>query len=120
MLQDEEWGEWSNCEIARKCCVSEFFVRKLRRRLTSINRSERTYNTKHGTKAKMKVNGIGVAKPVEAPEGVTVEELCRKGHGDGQFFMIHEAEIVPAPRRFDWCGGLARVGAAENSARTLS
>lgn len=30
LLQDAEWSKWSNCEIARKACVSEFLVRAAR------------------------------------------------------------------------------------------
>lgn len=30
LLQDAEWSNWSNCEIARKACVSEFLVRTAR------------------------------------------------------------------------------------------
>jgi hypothetical protein len=33
LLQDEEWGQWSDGVIARKCGVSQPFVSKLRRRL---------------------------------------------------------------------------------------
>jgi hypothetical protein len=48
LLADEEWGRWSNCEIARVAKVSEFLVRTIRSKhiatdkddLTSINRSE--------------------------------------------------------------------------------
>jgi ParB-like nuclease domain len=30
MLQDEEWGQWSNYQIAKHCGVGEFLVRSLR------------------------------------------------------------------------------------------
>jgi hypothetical protein len=30
LLEDEEWGKWSNCEIARRCKVSEGLVRKVK------------------------------------------------------------------------------------------
>jgi len=35
MLNDFEWSEWSDREIARKCCVSHTFVTKLRASLES-------------------------------------------------------------------------------------
>src|SRR6266850_2573069 len=31
LLEDDEWGGWSNYEIARHCGVSDEFVRKLRK-----------------------------------------------------------------------------------------
>jgi uncharacterized ParB-like nuclease family protein len=31
LLNDREWSQWSNCEIARRCAVSEGMVRYLRR-----------------------------------------------------------------------------------------
>ena len=37
MLADEEWGTWSNPEIARRCKVDEKTVRNIRAELTSEN-----------------------------------------------------------------------------------
>lgn len=31
LLQDVEWGQWSDCEIARRCRVSDKIVAKLRK-----------------------------------------------------------------------------------------
>jgi hypothetical protein len=50
LLQDEQWSQWSNCEIARRCKVSEGFVRKLKNAedgkeiVTSYIRSDNTEN----------------------------------------------------------------------------
>lgn len=56
LLKDEEWGEWSNIEIAKQCGVGDDLVRSLRLSLPE-NGSERsrTYTTKHGTEATMNV-----------------------------------------------------------------
>jgi hypothetical protein len=69
LLQDAEWGGWSNCQIARACRVDEKTVRNLRKNIavTSDIRSDasksggsiRTYKTKHGTIAQMQVESIG-------------------------------------------------------------
>ncbi len=63
MLEDEQWGQWSNREIARRCQVSEYLVRQFRDSLTAIqSQSEphpRIYTTRHGTAAKMKTGPIG-------------------------------------------------------------
>ncbi len=88
LLQDPEWKEWSNCQIANACRVNEKTVRNIRKTLTTEIRSEdspktltseirsedssetltgeirsedstRTYKTKHGTTAKMNTAKIG-------------------------------------------------------------
>jgi cell division protein FtsB len=35
LLEDEEWGQWSNREIARRCAVSDPFVAKMREELSA-------------------------------------------------------------------------------------
>ncbi|SFI85528.1 hypothetical protein SAMN02799642_02923 [Methylobacterium brachiatum] len=35
LLQDEEWGQWNNSEIARRCAVDEGLVRRMRAELPS-------------------------------------------------------------------------------------
>lgn len=75
LLEDEEWGQWSDNEIARRCNVSVPFVGKLKKERLTINvysensdhrqdnESEtRTYTTKHGTVAEMKTGNIGKGK----------------------------------------------------------
>jgi hypothetical protein len=63
LLRDEEWKEWSDREIARKCAVSDRLVNGIREEIyptvTANIRSEKTYKTKHGTTAKMKTGNIG-------------------------------------------------------------
>ena len=62
MLQDPEWGEWSNYKIAEACRVNEKTVRNIRLSLTTDIRSEgstRTYKTNQGAVAKMKTSNIG-------------------------------------------------------------
>lgn len=63
LLEDEEWGQWSDREIARHCLVAHKTVGKLRKELTgefpSENSTQRTFKTKHGTIATMKVSNIG-------------------------------------------------------------
>ncbi len=82
LLQDPEWKEWSDREIARQCNVSNRFVTNLRNSLTVNVHSEnsrltdnvisdntqRTYKTKHGTTAKMNTSKIGKSgKQVDPP-----------------------------------------------------
>jgi phage N-6-adenine-methyltransferase len=63
LLRDDEWGKWSNREIARRCNVSESFVRSLR----TERSEERAYTTKHGTTATMNTSRIG-AQPAPTRE----------------------------------------------------
>ena len=57
LLNDEEWGKWSDSEIARICFVHRTFVGKLRSH--EIISCEKTYTTKHGTIATMNTANIG-------------------------------------------------------------
>jgi hypothetical protein len=62
LLQDEEWGKWSNREIARHCAVSHRMVNDLRSSLEQCSSEPpppRTYTTKHGTTATMNTSNIG-------------------------------------------------------------
>jgi hypothetical protein len=84
LLQDAEWGLWSDNHIAKHTGVSQPFVSQLRKSLLTV-RSEpgeraphpsptRQYLTKHGTAATMQVGAIGqhgARSPleVEAPRG---------------------------------------------------
>ena len=56
ILADFEWGEWSDREIARKCCVSHVFVGKVRATVNGGKKEEeRKYKTASGKVAKVKV-----------------------------------------------------------------
>lgn len=72
MLQDDEWKQWSDGEIARQCRVSQPFVSKERRDVTqnvlSEKPTERTYTNKHGSQSTMKVAAIGKQSKADAPD----------------------------------------------------
>ena len=73
LLEDAEWSQWSNREIARRCAVGDHLVAELRAGLTAFSRSEdqseaRVYTTKHGSKATMNTAAIG-RKPAEEITG---------------------------------------------------
>jgi hypothetical protein len=61
LLQDSEWGKWSDSQIARQCRVNQSTVSRIRTSLMQCisDNQERTYTTKHGTVAKMKTTNIG-------------------------------------------------------------
>ena len=74
LLEDEEWGKWSNYEIARQCNVSEPFIRGLRKtnhQTFGGENEERTYIDKHGTETTMNISKMGGNKQ---PQPTTDEE----------------------------------------------
>lgn len=94
LLQDDEWRQWSDRQIARHCSVDGKTVADVRQKLTAEIRSqpdpsgtgdasrddgERTYRTRHGTVATMKTARIGTtqttrpAKVITMPTGRTRE-----------------------------------------------
>ena len=60
LLNDEEWSQWSDREIARRCCVDHTTVGKLRPSLveSTSEPTPKTYTTKHGTVATMNTENI--------------------------------------------------------------
>jgi ParB-like chromosome segregation protein Spo0J len=52
LLNDEEWGKWSDVEVAKRCAVSHTTVQRIRSGLSPAQSASepRTYKTKHGTR----------------------------------------------------------------------
>lgn len=67
LLRDEEWGKWTDSEIARRCAVSQPFVSGLSASLRTVISEARTYTTKHGTMATMNTANIGTREPKAPP-----------------------------------------------------
>jgi len=64
MLEDEEWSQWSDREIAKRCGVGHQLVAKQRASLDDSSSENpvsqpRAYKTKHGTVSRMKTGNIG-------------------------------------------------------------
>ena len=79
-LNDLEWQDYSDTQIAKICNVSATFVAKCRKQANIERPAEKTYTTKHGTEAKMDTTKIGkpktettvaTAKPKVEPAPVT-------------------------------------------------
>lgn len=73
LVKDEEWGKWSNCEIARRCAVAESFVRKVKGEGgNDTSHCAKYVHPKTGNTTKMNTANIGkskqgIASPKPAP-----------------------------------------------------
>ncbi|ODT59410.1 MAG: hypothetical protein ABS73_09840 [Paracoccus sp. SCN 68-21] len=62
LLEDDEWGQWSNREIARRCAVSEGLVRSLRDPICAQNADSPTRTVERkGTVYQQNTANIGAA-----------------------------------------------------------
>ena len=68
LINDLEWAEWSDSEIARKCNVSHMTVGRIKKSL-SLEKTEVKYKDKHGNVNKMKLD------PKEPSEVTTLKTL---------------------------------------------
>jgi hypothetical protein len=86
LVNDLEWSEWSDNEIARHCHVSAMTVGRIKKSL-NLEQTEKKYKDKHGNVNTMKTDKIGekpseavVLKPlekmVEAVEDDKLQELA--------------------------------------------
>lgn len=82
LLNDIEWSEWSDREIARQCNVSDMTVSRVRKTL-GLAKTEKKYSTKHGTQATMKTDNmkkpsepVVMMPPAESEANHELEELA--------------------------------------------
>lgn len=80
LLNDDEWSQWSDSEIGRRCKVHHSTVAKYRAEISPAKTASepRTYTTKYGTTATMNTNNIGKKTTEETeddPEYDFEEEL---------------------------------------------
>lgn len=122
LLRDEEWRQWSDREIARRCYVDHKLVGKLRAEFTGdIPSEERVYLTKHGTKTTMKTAkhsaSARIAPEVRAaikdlPLADNQAELCRLARLDNEQQRAVVGLVVELPHNDGldrrgpprWCG----------------
>jgi hypothetical protein len=98
LLEDPEWRQWSNVEIAKHCGVAQSFVRKVRRSLCSeqSDDGQRRYRTKHGTIATMDTHRIGRMTPAPATADPIPPEEPRM-EGDAP----KASPVAPVPAAID-------------------
>jgi hypothetical protein len=88
LLTDAEWIDWSDREIARKCCVSHVTVSKIRKDMDGDVKKEKTYKTTNGNVAVMDTTNIGKSKPKKT-EVVDVEEEV-----DEEYDKLQELHVI--------------------------
>jgi phage N-6-adenine-methyltransferase len=75
LLLDDEWGKWSNMEIARRCNVGEKLVRQMKKDLGIDTSAETKYiHPKTGETTTMQTTNIGANRPAQ-PVMLAVWEL---------------------------------------------
>jgi phage N-6-adenine-methyltransferase len=76
LLRDEEWGKWSDNQIARYCSVSQPFVSQIRSSLITVISDDRSYVNRFGSVTTMNTANIGArVSPAAHPENVTEDEI---------------------------------------------
>jgi hypothetical protein len=84
LLKDDEWGAWTDSEIARRCKVSRGLVAKYRREL-SCKKSMIVKATRNGKTYDMDVSNLRVqAKPVVSVAVSPEVQDINETHGDGR------------------------------------
>lgn len=68
LLNDEEWSEWSNSEIARKCSVSEGLVRKMVSELETTSNYTKSDKRRGADGRTINTSNIGTSNPSKLPE----------------------------------------------------
>lgn len=134
LLNDPEWKEWSNYQIANACRVNEKTVRNIRSSLTTEIRSEnstRTYKTKYGTVAKMDTTKIG--KPDLALLSGQFDKIVQFSttetaivKSSDPIFVAHHLQLVEgglvkilAPNQSKINGRLGRIAAVHESTASV-
>lgn len=123
LLNDEEWGKWSDSEIARRCEVDHKTVAAYRSSLGNFP-SERMRVDKHGNVTTMSVANIGKSKtkkePDEEAEARARAEAVRSRLPDEVREMERRKEEAKAAKKaVDVDELLARVEELEETNATL-
>lgn len=91
LLRDNEWSQWSNAEIARRCAVDEKTVRNMRSKLEATSELPKSDVRKGADGRTINTASIGKAKPASAPAPRPVSPEQR------QYDMAAVSISVPQP-----------------------
>ena len=100
LLEDEEWAQWADREIARRCAVSHQTVANVRESLSKVDSEPpaKTYTTKHGTVATMNTANIGRGQTgTKEAKTETIRELAEQGYKADQ--IASHVELTAATVR---------------------
>lgn len=96
LLEDAEWAQWSDREIARQCRVSADLANRIRKEITPVTvrkdsePEQRTYTTKHGTITKMNTQAINADRlRLDEPPEPSPEPPAHRGPGDVRRISSH-------------------------------
>jgi DNA (cytosine-5)-methyltransferase 1 len=112
LLKDDEWGQWSNREIARRCGVDEATVRKYRNELAATGERAKPSQVKFTRKGETQVQPQKPGKeifprpvvissdcPVEAVRGQSATATCRPNN-QSIIVEVSGGERVTIPCKF--------------------
>ena len=99
LLEDVEWSQWSDREIARRCAVHHELVGRLRADLTGGSPSvaaPRTYQDRHGNVTQMDTARIG--RRLKTLRGLTpYEAICKAWSTEPSRFRSNPLHQMPGP-----------------------
>ncbi len=116
LLTDDEWNNWSDNQIAKKCKVSQPFVSKLRKELAEstgnvTSKEKRTYE-RNGKTHTMRTNNIGKSQPIQETQEPDKNPNTKEMFGDNQSteqsepsynVISKEEKIATLNKRLDIC-----------------
>lgn len=82
LINDLEWAEWSDSEIARRCNVSHMTVGRIKKSL-NLDKAEVKYKDKHGNVNKMKLDP-------KAPSEVTTLKTLEQTEQEPEDYRLQE------------------------------
>ena len=100
LLNDKEWGQWSDREIAKRCEVSNVFVSGLRKNLTvNINSDNpRKYNDKYGNQSEMNVANIGANSQEQEQEPTPPNQTEEVNQTTQDLQLVEQKPELPTER----------------------
>jgi ribosomal protein L29 len=122
LIEDEEWGQWSNREIARRCGVSDVFVAKVRDGASAngLQMSAERKVERGGTTYTVDTSNIGKTKPDSIPsetQGATTADPDIAGDGSqGSRQPQADADVTRADEQAPEAGEQTPVAAGESPA----
>ena len=124
LLNDPEWAQWSDREIARRCYVGPSLVNTLRPKSSLPEKGSetvRTYLDRHGNPSHMNVSAIG-KKPLPTVAGRTPDRRPDSSFGRGEVCGVAEAARMTGfeVRKLTEIARSGEIDGAEKSAGSWS